>query len=42
VILRGVPLLGGFEDKTHSAASESNKHLVVTGYAIMGSVEIKN
>jgi predicted membrane protein len=42
VILQGVPLLGGFEDKTHPAISESNKRLIVKGYAVMGGVEIKN
>jgi predicted membrane protein len=42
VILKGVPLLGGFEDKTHPTGLESTKSLVVRGYAIMGGVEIKN
>lgn len=42
VILEGVPLLGGFEDKTYLAVTETNKRLVVRGYAIMGGVEIKN
>lgn len=42
VSLQGVPLLGGFEDKTHTSVPESNKRLVVRGYAIMGGVEIKN
>lgn len=42
VTLKGVPLLGGFEDKTHPTGIESNKSLIVRGYAIMGGVEIKN
>jgi predicted membrane protein len=42
VTLSGVPLLGGFEDKTHPTGVESNKSLIVKGYAIMGGVEIKN
>jgi predicted membrane protein len=42
VTLRGIPLLGGFEDKTHPTGLESNKNLIVKGYAIMGGVEIKN
>lgn len=42
VVLQGVPILGGFEDKTHPASAESTKRLVVRGYAVMGSVEIKN
>ncbi len=42
VTLKGIPLLGGFEDKTHPTGVESNKSLIVKGYAIMGGVEIKN
>jgi predicted membrane protein len=42
VTLKGIPLLGGFEDKTHPAGLESSKNLIVRGYAIMGGVEIKN
>jgi predicted membrane protein len=42
VTLKGVPLLGGFEDQTHPTGLESNKNLIVRGYAIMGGVEIKN
>jgi predicted membrane protein len=41
VVMQGVPVLGGFEDKTHSPAS-SNKRLIVKGYSVMGGVEIKN
>ncbi len=42
VVVQGVPILGGFEDKTHRTATESHKRLVVRGYAVMGGVEIKN
>jgi predicted membrane protein len=42
VILQGVPILGGFEDKTRPSGADSNKRLIVRGYAIMGGVEIKN
>jgi len=42
VILQGVPVLGGFEDKTRPLGPESTKRLVVRGYAVMGGVEIKN
>ena len=41
VVMQGVPVLGGFEDKTHSPAN-SNKRLIVKGYSVMGGVEIKN
>jgi predicted membrane protein len=41
VVLQGIPVLGGFEDKTHSP-SDSNKRLIVKGYSVMGGVEIKN
>jgi predicted membrane protein len=42
VEMRGVPVLGGFEDKTHPSPSDSNKRLVIKGYSVMGGVEIKN
>ena len=42
ISLQGIPILGGFEDKTHTSVAESNKRLIVRGYAIMGGVEIKN
>jgi hypothetical protein len=41
VILHGTPILGGFDEKT-SAPPNSNKRLIVKGYAIMGGVEIRN
>jgi predicted membrane protein len=42
VILQGVPILGGFEDKTRPPKGESKKQLIIKGYAVMGGVEIKN
>jgi hypothetical protein len=41
VELRGMPILGGFEDKTRPPR-EQLKRLVVKGMVIMGGVEIKN
>ncbi|HYD82112.1 MAG TPA: DUF5668 domain-containing protein [Paucimonas sp.] len=41
VIANGVPLLGGFDDKSVPPMN-SEKRLVIEGYAIMGGVEIKN
>jgi predicted membrane protein len=42
VVMQGVPVLGGFEDKTHPSSSDTNQRLVVKGYSVMGGVEIKN
>lgn len=45
VILRGLPIMGGFGDKTsggREGLSSPVKKLVVKGTAIMGGVEIKN
>jgi predicted membrane protein len=42
VVLRGVPLLGSFEDKTVQPVGGSTQRLVVKGLAIMGGVEVKN
>ena len=41
VIMHGTPIMGGFDEKT-SAPPNSNKRLIVKGYAIMGGVEIRN
>jgi predicted membrane protein len=41
VEMEGVPILGGFEDKT-VVAKDHSKRLVVRGYAIMGGLEIRN
>ncbi len=42
VVLRGTPLLGGFDDRTLQPAGGSAQRLVVKGLAIMGGVEVKN
>ena len=47
VVVKGVPLLGGYEDKTRfeeddSEIDEPHQQLVVKGFAIMGGVEVKN
>jgi hypothetical protein len=36
-----LPVLGGFEDKTHPEPG-SHKRLIITGMAIMGGIEVKN
>ncbi len=41
VELRGMPVLGGFEDKTRPPR-EHSKRLIVKGMVVMGGVEIKN
>jgi predicted membrane protein len=41
VELRGMPILGGFEDKTRPPR-EHLKRLVIKGMVIMGGVEVKN
>lgn len=42
VVLDGVPILGGFDDKTHQRDVDPSKTLIIKGLAIMGGVEIKN
>ena len=46
VIMKGVPLLGGYEDNTRppdpETQSQPRQVLVVKGVAIMGGVEVKN
>jgi Domain of unknown function (DUF5668)/Cell wall-active antibiotics response 4TMS YvqF len=44
VSMRGVPLLGAFEDKTvpAPAGEGAREELVIKGFAIMGGVEVKN
>jgi predicted membrane protein len=39
---RGYPILGGFEDKTIGPKNGPHKMLIITGFAIMGGVEIRN
>ncbi|NHZ87671.1 hypothetical protein F2P45_01295 [Massilia sp. CCM 8733] len=41
IILKGVPVLGGFEEKT-APAPDAGKRLTIRGYAIMGGVEVRN
>ncbi|MGK5079069.1 LiaI-LiaF-like domain-containing protein [Janthinobacterium sp. HLX7-2] len=41
VVLQGTPILGGFEEKTIVPPNQ-DKRLYVTGYAIMGGLEIRN
>lgn len=41
VILRGTPILGGFEEKT-SVPPDGSKRLIVEGYTIMGGLEVRN
>lgn len=41
VVLDGVPVAGGFSQKTVPAPG-SGKRLLITGYAIMGGVEVRN
>lgn len=47
VIVKGIPLLGGYEDNTHRVRTPPvpglpPQELVVKGFAIMGGVEVKN
>jgi hypothetical protein len=41
VVVNGVPLMAGIEDKSVPPANPS-KRLIITGYLIMGGMEIKN
>ena len=41
VVLNGTPLMGGFSEKT-ATPPDGSKRLVITGYAIMGGVEVRN
>lgn len=43
VIIQGSPILGGMENKTFFRASEEkSSKLIITGFATMGGVEVKN
>jgi hypothetical protein len=42
VVIRGVPILGGFHDFTQPPPGGSTQRLVVSGLAIMGGVEVRN
>jgi predicted membrane protein len=41
VVLQGTPVMGGFTEKT-ARPPDKRKRLVVSGYAIMGGVEVRN
>jgi predicted membrane protein len=41
VVLHGTPILGGFDEKT-AAPPDTSKRLIVTGYAILGGVDVHN
>ncbi|MFC5547640.1 LiaI-LiaF-like domain-containing protein [Massilia aerilata] len=41
VVLHGSPIMGGFTEKT-ARPPDNSKRLVVTGYAVMGGVEVRN
>ncbi|HEY1042561.1 MAG TPA: DUF5668 domain-containing protein [Telluria sp.] len=41
VVLRGTPIMAAFEEKTASPAN-SGKRLIISGYAIMSGVEVRN
>lgn len=41
VIMRGTPILGGFEEKTVTPPNDS-KRLIIKGYAVMGGVDVRN
>jgi hypothetical protein len=41
VVLNGTPVMGGFAEKTVTPP-DGSKRLVITGYAIMGGVEVRN
>ncbi|MBI3450258.1 MAG: hypothetical protein HY049_15255 [Acidobacteria bacterium] len=42
VNVKGIPVLGAFNDRTNPPKEPSGKVLVITGAALMGGVEIKN
>ncbi len=44
VTVRGIPLLGGFDDETQPEAEPGGfrQELVVKGFAVMGGVEVRN
>lgn len=42
VILKGVPIMGGFSDETRTPSSANAPTLLLKGNVVMGGVEIKN
>lgn len=41
VVMNGTPVMGGFSQKT-VAPPDNGKRLVITGYAVMGGVDVRN
>lgn len=42
VTCKAFPFMGGIEDKTLPRQSDSEKYLIIKGFAVMGGVEIRN
>ena len=42
VVIKGVPIMGGFSDETRTPSSPKAKVLLLQGSVVMGGVEIKN
>lgn len=42
VVLSGLPVMGGFEDKTEPPATPAGKRLVIHGVALMGGIVVSN
>jgi len=42
VVLEGLPILGGFEDRSRMRGDMPQGRLIVRGFAIMGGVEVRN
>jgi len=42
VVVRGIPFMGGIVDETEPPAEDTGKRLIVTAFAMMGGIEIKN
>ena len=42
VELRGMPLLGAFEDSTRPRTADASRRLIIRGMALMGGIEIKS
>ncbi len=41
IVLEGIPILGGFDERTMTPPDNS-KRLIIRGYGIMGGVEVRN
>ena len=42
VTVKGIPVIGAYEDSTEPPAVDTGQHLVVKGFAIMGGIEVTN